>query len=252
MKPSYGFLLAALVAAPVLAQSPPAGQKPADGGKPMVLLLDDFQIVEGAVERVGDGYRVRRGKELQDIPGKRVLASGESRAEVYREMMARGLKPTAPSAGDYNSAAFRAFPTRVQPVLMNLCASCHAKEGDTSGFKLVRVAEGFADPEASDRNAKAVARFITRDDPSASPVLTRAVTAHGDQRRPALLNRSLPAYRNLEQWVYWAAASQGPRKPTAVQAEKPTPAPAKASSEDPFDPDVFNRAMHPGSTGPGR
>ncbi|HET6576537.1 MAG TPA: hypothetical protein VFG68_23260 [Fimbriiglobus sp.] len=244
MKPSY-FLVALLLAAAgwgAVAQTPKS--KPAAGGKPMVLLLDDFRIVAGTVERVGDGYRLRRGKDVTDYRAEQVLFAGESREEVYKLMMARGLKPRA--AADSNSAAFRAFPAKVQPVLMNLCADCHATPDHQSGFRLARVPAGFANPEASRRNATAAATFVTRDDPSASPLLVKAVTAHGGQRAPALRNRSHPAYRNLELWAHWAAGperSPMPTKRPTPKADSPAPAPRP---DDPYDPTVFNRAMHPG------
>lgn len=259
MKPSYLLVALSLAAAGAvaLAQPPAPKSKPAPGGKPMVLLLDNFQVVTGTVERVGDAYRLRRGHEVTDYRAEQVLFAGESREEVYRLMMARGPKPPAhpPAAADYNSAAFRAFPAKVQPVLMNLCADCHAKPDHPSDFKLARASAGYAHPEASNRNAREVARFVTRDDPSASPLLTKAITPHGGQRTPALSNPSHPAYRNLELWAYWAAGPEGSPAPTAVPAKKParavveqppkpgtpTPAPA-AKSDDPYDPAVFNGA----------
>lgn len=261
MKPSY-FLLAALPLAAAawgaLAQAPKS--KPAAGGKPMVLLLDNFQVVDGTVERVGDAYRLRRGKDLTEYPAKQVLFAGESREEVYKLMMARGLKPPAPPpvATDYNSAALRAFPAKVQPVVMNLCADCHGKPDHPGEFKLVRVPAGYAHPEASHRNAKEVAKFVTRDDPSASLLLVKAVTAHGGQRAPAFYNQSHPAYRNLELWAHWAVGPEGSPMPEAVPMRKPTgmtaqqapmnaiPAPVTGlKSDDPYDPTVFNRATQP-------
>src|SRR5688572_23281748 len=105
MKPSY-FLAAALILIGwgAGAQSPAPKSKPAAGGKPMVLLLDNFQVVTGTVERVGDAYRLRRGKEVLDYRSEQVLFAGESREEMYRLMIARGLKPPAPppAAADYN------------------------------------------------------------------------------------------------------------------------------------------------------
>ncbi|HVK16381.1 MAG TPA: hypothetical protein VM533_05485 [Fimbriiglobus sp.] len=261
MKPSY-LLTAVLLLAGwnALAQSPAPKSKPAVGGKPMVLLLDNFQVVDGTVERVGDAYRLRRGKDVKDYPSKQVLFAGESREEVYKLMLARGLKPPAPppAAADCNSAAFRAFPAKVQPLLMNLCADCHAKPDHPSEFKITRVPAGYANPEASQRNAKDVAKFVSRDDPSASPLLSKAVSAHGGQRTPALFNRSHPAYRNLELWVHWAAGPEGSPAPEAIPARKPHPTATSAAvrplpaaagppakPDDPYDPAVFNQAVHP-------
>jgi hypothetical protein len=263
MKPSYLLLVALPLAAAgwgAFAQSPDPKTKPAADAKPMVLLLDNFQIVAGTVERVGGAYRLRRGTVVTDYTARQVLFAGESREEVYRMMMARGLKPAAtpPAPADFNSTAFRAFPSKVQPVLMNLCADCHARADHPGAFKLTRVTAGYANPEASHHNAKEAARFVSRDDPSDSPLLTKAVAAHGGQRVPALLNRSHPAYHNLELWAHWAAGPEGspmpqavPKKPTRAVAQHPPKTPAAAPApatkpEDPYDPAVFNRATHPG------
>jgi hypothetical protein len=261
MKPSYVLLAALpLVAAGwgALAQAPASKSKPGAGGKPMVLLLDNFQVVDGTVERVGDAYRLRRGKDVTDYPAGKVLFAGESRDEVYKLMMARGVKPPAPPSADLNSAALRAFPAKVQPVVMNLCADCHAKPDHPGEFKLTRVPAGYAHPEASHRNAKEVARFVSRENPSASPLLTKAVTAHGGQRAPALYDASHPAYRNLELWAHWVAGPERSPMPETVPARKPTvmsapqpaaialPAPSPVvKSDDPYDPAVFNRATRP-------
>ncbi len=240
MKPSY-LSLAAAVPAAIVGSAWGQPPKPASVGKPMVLLLDNFRIVEGTVERVGDGYRLRRGKEVHDYTAKQVLFAGESRDEVYRQMMARGAKPPAPPGGHDP-----AFAARVQPVLMNLCAKCHAKPDHPGEFKLARVPEGYADPEASRRNAEAAARFVTRGDPAASPLLAKAVTAHGGQRQPALPDRAHPAYRNLELWVRLRTGSNDlPAPAMQATATKPQAAP-HSTPADPYDPAVFNRAMHPG------
>ncbi len=244
MKPSYA-LVALLFAAIAFAQTPSKAE-------PRVLLLDNFQIVEGLTERTPDnGYLVRKGSDTLRFAEKRVLFVGESRDAVKRHLDERAKAPiaTKPAApGELNSASLRAFPTTIQPVLMNVCASCHAKPDYAGDFKLARVPEGYANPDATNRNAKAVGRFVTRDDPSASPLLAKMVTAHGGQRRASLPDRMHPAFTNLELWAHWASGPEGSAMPTAVPTVKPKPvvvaAPATApipTSEDPFDPDVFNR-----------
>jgi len=240
MKPSYAVFVL-LFASFALAQVPPKAEH-------RVLLLDNFQIVEGLTERTPDnGYLVRKGADTLRFAEKRVLFVGDSRDAVKRHLDERARAPiaTKPAApGELNSAALRAFPTTIQPVLMNVCASCHAKTDYTGDFKLARVPEGYANSDATTRNAKTVGRFVTRDDPSASPLLAKMVTAHGGQRQASLPDRMHPAFKNLELWVHWAAGPEGSAMPTVVPTvkAKPTVAATIAAPDDPFDPNVFNRA----------
>jgi hypothetical protein len=214
MKPFY---LVSVVLLLLAAGEPPAG-------KPLVLLLDDFQIIEGRAELVGETYRVHRGKDVQSIPRGRVLVANESRAEVYRHLLARAGKkrPADPAA--------REFVAYVQPILMNTCAKCHCRPGHPSAFKLTRAAAGYADPEATSQNVVAAMAWLNRAEPAASPLLVKAVTAHGGQRRPALYGRSHPAYRHLEAW---AAGTAGSAKPAAP------------ATDDPYDPALFNQPARP-------
>jgi hypothetical protein len=198
-----------------------AGEPPA--GKPLVLLLDDFQIIEGRAELAGETYRLRQGANVRTIPRERVLFADESRAEVYRHLLARAGKKRPVDA------AAREFVSHVQPILMNTCAKCHCRPDHPSAFKLARAAVGYADPEATSQNVVAAMAWLNRAEPAASPLLVKAVTAHGGQRRPALYGRSHPAYRHLEAWATQAAGTAGSAKPAAA-------------SGDPYDPALFNRA----------
>ena len=111
------------------------------------------------------------------------------------------------------------------------CTNCHARADHASGFKLTPVSDRYADTDAMRANAAAATAFVNRDDLGASPLLMKAITAHGGQREPGIRGREHPAYRNLEQWVLVSAP---PAKPQAAQRA------------DPFDPTEFNRAAHPG------
>lgn len=221
MKPSYVLVLALLAAGGTVAQTP----KP-DAGQPLVLLLDDFKIVEGTVERTSGEYVVRRGKEVRRIPEKQVLYAGDSLTAVRQFMAARAANSPA------NAAAWqRQFNETVQPVLSNTCTSCHARADHPSGFKLTPVSDRYADADGMRANAAAAAAFVNREDRGASPLLVKALTPHGGQREPGIRGPEHPAYRNLERWVQGA-------KPRAAKNVIAKPA-------DPFDPAEFNRAAHP-------
>ncbi len=234
MKPSYGLtVLVVAVAGFASAQAPPAKK----AGTPQVLLLSNFQIVEGDVERIGDEYVVRQGKSVVKYPAKQVACVGESRDTVFRQMFARGQAMTNPGG---NRSALVPFAARVQPVLTNLCASCHAKADHASEFKLVRIAEGFADPEASGKNAAAVVKFLSKESPTASPFLVKTINAHGGQRAAAIADRNHPAYQNLELWVRYVVVELAP---TPVTPTTPNSQPVSTpTAQDPYDPAAFNNA----------
>lgn len=222
MKPSYALLVTVLVSASTVGQSPKPPQ-----GEPLVLLLDDFKIVDGMIEQAKGEYVIRRGAEVRRISAKRVLFAGDSLTAVRQFLNSRVSGPPA------NTTAWqRQFNETVQPVLSNSCTSCHARSDRPGGFKLHPVSDRFADADGMRRNAAAAAAFVDVGDPARSPLLSMSVTAHGGQREPGIRGRGHPAFLNLERWV-WAAV------PRTVR-------PRTLKSGDPFDPTEFNSAAHPG------
>jgi hypothetical protein len=184
---------------------------------------------------------------------------------------------------DLNSECIGLFARRVQPILMNTCARCHAS-GKAGEFKLTQV---FGDAPvsgvSSQQNLTAVLSQISPTDPKDSPLLRMAASAHGGAPLPPLRNRETPAYRTLEQWVQLSAKHKAKPAFDVGQTPAPTPEPptknvfenveskqAKAESPakkdapsrtketfaadepekhsapaDEFDPIIFNRQMHP-------
>lgn len=124
---------------------------------------------------------------------------------------------------DVTPEAAIAFGPKVQPVLANLCADCHARRDYTGAFKLdCHTGQGL-DPAVTRYNLVAVAKQIKKDDPGASPLLHKALTAHGGMKQPVFAGRGSPAYRVLEAWVYLAAGSATPPPPAPpVMPPKPT------------------------------
>jgi hypothetical protein len=124
---------------------------------------------------------------------------------------------------DLTSEALATFTTRVQPILMNACASCHAS-GRAGAFKLTRT---YNDPQpnrkATQQNLTAVLAQINLERPQASPLLTRSVSQHGDMTQPPLKNRQAVAYRSLEEWVQRTLADN-----PQLQAAAPTSVAAAA------------------------
>lgn len=273
----------ATAAAGVLAADPPA---PRTTGR--VLILLNGRIVEGAIERQGDQYRVRRAIGETWLPADQVLCLCADMVEAYGYLRARanlfdpderlrlakwcqleGLRPqalaevtaavqlrpehaeslrllhhlqscSAPSAAvpapghdkpdpvadlprvEVDAELLGLFVTRVQPILMNTCAHCHAT--DKAGtFKLVRAyPANQATYRTTQLNLAAVLAEIQRGSPPGNLLLTRAVSVHGGAEQAPLKSRQTPAYRTLEEWVRMAAASVGP-------VENPSPSPLPRS-----------------------
>lgn len=181
---------------------------------------------------------------------------------------------------DFNSEALGMFVTRVQPVLMNACACCHAS-GRGGAFKLTRTHDGdLGSRRGTQQNLAAVLAQVNRDRLRESPLLSKAVMVHGgDADQPPLKGRQSPAYHILEEWVEWAMRTPGggpiaaARPPAALEsrpltetpASKPavtSPAPGSSAAPaaapqapvaqpatppgpaDEFDPMIFNVRMH--------
>ncbi len=93
------------------------------------------------------------------------------------------------------------FVTRVQPILMNACANCHAT-GRGGAFRLSRTYEhGWDSRKTTLQNLSAVLARVDVEQPQASLFLTKAVSIHGAMPQPALKDRDIPAFRALEEWV---------------------------------------------------
>jgi hypothetical protein len=168
---------------------------------------------------------------------------------------------------EYNSESFPLFASRVNAILLNACASCHAKE-DVKALRLTRT----GGRSALTKNLMAALAQLDPADPAASPLLKKALTPHGTADSPPFKTRNHPAYQTLEIWARFARAPEGtpppdeplplphppePRKLPELGEGKPEakgsdafgqdsksapPKPAKAPGDDPFDPAIFNGA----------
>jgi hypothetical protein len=162
---------------------------------------------------------------------------------------------------EYNSESFPLYASRVNTILLNTCASCHGPAA--KGFRLTRGG-GRA---GLNKNLMSALAQVNPSDPAASPLLVKAVTAHGNATTPPFRTKAHPAYQTLETWVRFCRAPEGtleplgpleparpePKKlpdlgaervPAAPPAEafgKDSPSkPVKTQADDPFDPAIFN------------
>jgi hypothetical protein len=190
-----------------------------------------------------------------------------------------------PQPPELSTESLSLFISRVQPILMNACANCHAT-GRGGAFKLTRTYEpGACSRKTTQQNLVTVLAQVNKERPSASALLTKAVSIHGkpgEMAQSPLKNREIPAYRSLEEWVRITLGNNpelhekagGPisasvamertgaresvgtieagehRQSSAPKAEaRETAAPSAGSVPaepvDPFDPVIFNRQMHP-------
>ena len=134
MKASYCWLALAVAAAAGVA---PAADPPA--AVPGVLLLDDFRIVEGQVERFGKLYRVTAGGKAQLIPAIQVLRHAATRAEVK----------AAPSG---------TWQDRLDPDQIALCETAMNRRLRSLGYELSGAAR--PGPAVLARYAKAGGTFL--------------------------------------------------------------------------------------------
>jgi hypothetical protein len=166
-------------------------------------------------------------------------------------------KSTETAFLDVTAETSIAFTSKVQPILMNTCASCHANGGGGK-FALERVSEG-GQKVASMRNLAAVLNYIDMDRPSISPLLVKAVTPHGASS-PPIKDRSAKPFIALKDWLDLTIA-KNPQLKEYNAAKKGSP--AKSNSDRPrvgfgaqqssatpaqpewCDPSIFNDWAHP-------
>ncbi len=129
----------------------------------------------------------RREKEKRLFPEKpNALAANES---------------IAPLPFEVSTEALGVFCQKVQPLLMNSCASCHAT-GKGGSFKLVRVYGGSSsNKRVLQNNLAAVLSQVSPHQIGASPILVKSVSVHGDLTQAPLHNRGTPAFKMLEDWI---------------------------------------------------
>jgi hypothetical protein len=130
---------------------------------------------------------------------------------------------------EVNAEVMGQFVSRVQPVLMNACATCHASS-QAGSFRLVRAQHGgVVNRHATQQNLQAVLAQVNRDHWETSPLLTKAVTVHGQANQPPLKNRQAPPFRNLEEWVRGTLARNPQGQDTMLGAGAPLAEPKRLS-----------------------
>lgn len=205
--------------------------------------------------------------EVKPTTPTEVVAAPVKKDEDELEQVAKSVSPDA----------LLEFTTRVQPLLVNYCATagCHGPR-PASDFQLHRVyLHETRDARLLRANLAAVLERIDRKQPQQSKLLTATLSAHGGAKKPIFHAHNAEHYRQLAAWAA-RVANESPvtaRAPSSVEnasgtllqrmplnppvngaAEpnvelKPLPPPddtpvlaaPSATGVDPFDPEAFNR-----------
>src|SRR5262249_42742964 len=146
-------------------------------------------------------------------------------------------------AVDLTAEAVGLFATHVQPILMNACARCHLAEG-AGAFQLQRAYfDGMTNRKAMQQNLAAVLTQLNLRQPEFSPLLVKAISAHGPTGEAPLQGRQAEAFRTLENWVRLTVANN-PRL-----AEQSSPAPdSRAPAAEKLAPPMPNPSPAPPTT----
>lgn len=199
------------------------------------LRLARWSQLRGLREQAIEQARAAVEMRPQHLESKRLLQSlqrtGTETATTPQSPREEGTSAPAPAPlVECNPESLVLFTNRVQPILMNACATCHAN-GRGGAYKLVRAFEqGSVLRRATQQNLATTMAYVHRDRPLSSPLLVRAVTAHGEADRPPLKNRQIPAYRTLEDWIRLAVENTQGRDLPVWPAQRP------AETREPVEP----------------
>ena len=101
------------------------------------------------------------------------------------------------------------FARSVQPLLLNGCATgeCHGA-GAKNGFRLMRVRPGMPlSRRLTQRNVCAVLKWVDKQRPMESPLLTVPIRPHGNAKSAIFTGRDLLRYKKLVDWVTHVASA---------------------------------------------
>lgn len=240
------------------------------------------RMPDHAIEQAAEAARLKgatpRFRELVCEP---IRLQAEAMKAPVKPVTAPAPKPVEEEvpATDASPEAFSLFVTKIQPILTNTCTNCHSS-GRAGSFKLMPAsASGAISKRSLQLNLAAAAVQINRSQPSASPILLKAVVMHGDSAGPPIKDRQTAAFKYLDEWVRLMTGgrvgdSPAPsvEKATAPDAPAPLPpmsappiSPTKATGDetesgpsrvrsnpvpppitsDPFDPAEFNKKAKP-------
>jgi hypothetical protein len=181
-------------------------------------------LYEQAVAQAAAAVRMRPGH----AESRRLLDSVQRAVATRGAGPAPGPRPAPPAQAaapvDVSLESLSAFATRVQPVLMNACVRCHSA-GRGGRFNLVRSYDsGPVNRRATQQNLAAVLAQVNLKRPELSPLLIKAVSAHGSDLKAPLPGQDAPPYRLVVDWILRTRATNPHLCQEGTQtAEAPAP-----------------------------
>jgi len=157
------------------------------------------ELRQQARAEIEEAVRLRpNDKELRRLLGHLQQAAKETPGPAHTP---EPVEPLPNLNVELTAETMGQFATRVQPILMNACATCHAT-GKGGAFRLTRSYEAsLLTPKTVQQNLASVLGQINPHQPQNSPFLTKALNLHGEMASAPFRNRQAPAYRALEDWV---------------------------------------------------
>jgi len=104
----------------------------------------------------------------------------------------------APTPVDISSDAFAVFATRVQPILMNTCVSCH--NGGRGGEFQLTATDG-SQRGITQANLASVLDQLRLDNLVLSPLFIKAVSRHGNGTTAPIKDRQAVPFKTMQAWV---------------------------------------------------
>lgn len=177
-------------------------------------------------------------KQLQELLRRAV----ENPTTDPKSTKAAASSPPPVPQVDLSSEAMTLFSRKVQPILMNTCAGCHSGP-EAGAFRLHRPIENGA-WAATQRNLAAVLAQLDFEYLDASPLLVKAVSAHGKASQPPLRDRRVTPFLTLQHWAQQLSATNPQlRRPARSTSVSPPAVPREpiTTAADAKAPEIISR-----------
>lgn len=199
--PTPSQAIASIAAEPIIASPLPASAT----RQPIAARIDPSVLPAQAQTSLPNNTPIAVNSE--QLPTTLQMPKVEFRAVNPREPVSRLASSSAPissapPAAEIPSAAREAFARSTQVLLLNRCATAGCHGGQTTSWRLEKLARGTPLPQhLTLKNLAAATRFIDRESPEKSTLWIQATTPHGGAGIAPLTEKDDLARRNLWQWL---------------------------------------------------